>query len=267
MRVTVRAALAGVAAAFLSVTPAVVWCQGQGLEAGFDDARFAVVDSLHVAGNVAGAIEVLESLLSHDPDDVVVLLKATREAIVAGIVSDDREVRDSWYRRGEQYAARAREVAPDDEAALYWLIAAQGRRAVHSPALTAARLGVSVYEGAQELLAGDSLHAGANHALGVLNYEVMKLSSLERFLARTLAPHRILRDTSWENAEFRLRRAVDLEPGFPLYLLDLGKAYFVEGKFELARETLQSLFELPPVDPPADAAFRAEAREYLQRIP
>jgi hypothetical protein len=209
---------------------------------------------------------VLQTLADEHPNDVDILIATAREAVVAGIVSATVERQNEWFEVGEGYANRALELEPGRFDAEYWLVVAQGKRATHSSPLTAARLGISVYEHTHRLLARDSLHAGANHALGVLNFEVMKLSAPMRFIARTLAPHGYLRDTSWENAEFYIGRAVDLEPEFLLYRLDLGKTFYFQGRYEPARRWFQSVLECPPLDVPTDPVFRAEAQRYLGLI-
>jgi cytochrome c-type biogenesis protein CcmH/NrfG len=94
----------------------------------------------------------------------------------------------------------------------------------------------------------------------------MKMSSVKRFLARTILGNRAFRDTSWENAEKFLGRAVALDSTFAMSRLDLGRAYFYQEKFDAARAELEALLGQPIIDP-TDVAFHEEASRYIQRIP
>ena len=177
--------------------------------------------------------------------------------------SGDKKTQNRWYKVGEEYARRATVVAPDGIDGLYWLLAAKGLRSVQTNPLDASRLGTEVYDLANGLLAMDSLHAGAYHSLGVLNYEVMKLTWVERLIATRLLGNRPFRLTSWENAETYLRRATELEPEFIRYQLDLGKMYLKRKQMELARRAFRTVLELPAVHAP-DVVFQEVAAELLQ---
>ena len=139
---------------------------------------------------------------------------------------------------------------------------AKGLRAVRSGAREASALGGEVYDLAHQVLKMDSLHAGAHHALGVLNYEVRKLSRIKRFIAKHFLGADVMGLTSWEDAERYLTRAVELKPDFILFHLDLGHMYLNRKRMVEARIQFERALELPLLEPP-DMRFQEIAERRL----
>ncbi len=222
-------------------------------------------DSLHQAGELISALEFFQDALATHADDVELLWRTAREAVAVGVMAETIDEGKIYFDLAIEYAETALELDASSFVAEYWLVAAQGLRARHAEALIAARLGTAVYERSRSLLERDSLHAGANHALGALNLEVMRLSRIKRFIAVTILGNRAFRDTSWENAETHLVRSVQIDSTFAIARLDLGRAFFYQGELEAARAEFENLLQQPLFDP-TDVAFHDEARNYLQRI-
>ena len=229
------------------------------------EARIAVGDGLHYRLQAREAFEVFRRIVEDSPEHYLALWKAARGAIVLGIMAAERSEQNRWYRVSEDYARRATQVEPDDATGHYWLAAAMGRRAVQTNPTTTARLAAAVYEEAHLVLRLDSLHAGAHNVLGTFNYEVMKMSGFSRFVARTFFGSEGLSRASWKDAERYMTRAVDLDPDFVLYHLDLGKLYVKRDRVEEARAQLQTVLKLPVVHPP-DTTFQRQARQLLSEI-
>ena len=232
------------------------------------DPRVAEGDSLHNLHRVTEALDVFEGIVEEDPGHYEGLWKAAREAVVLGLLAHGTEIENRWFRRGEELAQRAVDVDSAGIDGLAWLVFSKGLRAVQTNPLDASRLGAEVYELAHRILDMDSLHAGAYHALGVLNYEVQKLSRFQRFIATRIMGNRAFRLTSWDNAERYLKRAIELKPKFVLYHLDLGKMHIARKQTELARAALRRVLALPPVEAPdvgfQEVAARLMARTYEQ---
>ena len=95
-----------------------------------------------------------------------------------------------------------------------------------------------------------------------LNYEVMSLSWVERMIARTFMGNDALHDTSWENAEYHLRRAVDTWPDFILFHFDLAQLHRKRGRQEHAIESFRQALTLRAVHP-IDRRLQDQARETL----
>ena len=140
-----------------------------------------------------------------------------------------------------------------------------GRRALNAGNTYAAELAQRVYDDAHAILALDPLHGGAHNLLGKLNYEIMSLSRLERFLARLLVRKRALRDSSWENAELHLGTAVESWPDLILFHFDLAQLYRKRGRDEEARDALTRVSELPALHP-LDPSLKEDAVRHLAEL-
>lgn len=229
------------------------------------EARIAVGDGLHFRMQPLEAFQMFQRVVEDDPEHYVGLWKSAQEAVILGIIALDDDEQTQWFRTGEEYARRAIMVELDDPAGHYWLAAALGRRAVQSDARTTARLAAEVYQEAHVVLRLDSLHAGAHNVLGTFNYEVMKMSGVKRFIARTFFGSEGLDKASWEDAACYTRRAAELDPTSLLYRLDLGKLYFKRNQHDLARTALNEVLQLLSIHPP-DLTFKRQARELLDDL-
>ena len=229
------------------------------------DPRTIEADNLYREHRVVESLEMLEDLLDVEPESYGPLWAAARSAIARGLLSRGREIQNQWYKIGESYARRATEVEPEGLVGLYWLLSAKGLRAAQTGGEEASALGGEVYDLAHQILEMDSLHAGAHHALGVLNYRVRRLSAVERFVARNFLGGDVMSLTTWEDAERYLTRAVELSPSYILFHLDLGRMYLARDRKDEARIHLQRALELPAIEPP-DTRFQMIAERRLAGI-
>ena len=226
------------------------------------DPRVSEANDLYSDHQVMESLQLLEDVIDERPEMYEALWAATRSAVAQGLLSRGRDVQNQWYRIGESYARRATEVEPERLEGLYWLLTAKGLRAAQTGGQDAAALSREVYDLAHQVLDADSLHAGAHHALGVLNYRVRRLSSVERFMASNFMGGDVIDLTSWEDAERYLLRASELRPDYILYHLDLGRMYLHRDQKEEARRHLERALELPEVEPP-DGRFQQIAERRL----
>lgn len=222
-------------------------------------------DSLHAAFDVLAALAIYDSILVSHENDVDVLWRAARECVAMGVLAEGTNLQNSWFIRGEEYAQRAADLAVDDLNVLHWLQTAKGCRSVQSDPLTTARLATEVRDLANRILESDSLHAGATHALGVLNYEVMKLSRVNRFIGQRILGSRAFRGTSWEHAEEYLVRATELEPENTLYWLDLAKLYVRRDGLDQAQAAINRLMQFPELEP-TYRIYKVQAEQLLAQI-
>ena len=226
------------------------------------DPRISEAHDLFLDHRVMESLQLFEDVIDDDPEIFEALWSAARSAIAQGLLSRGRRIQNQWYKIAESYARRATEIEPENLEGLYWLLSAKGLRAVQSGGREASALGGEVYDLAHQVLEMDSLHAGAYHALGVLNYRVRRLSALQRFVARTFLGADVMNLTSWEDAERYLTRAVELRPEYILFHLDLGSMYLNRDRKEEARSHFQRALELPVLEPP-DPRFQEIAERRL----
>jgi len=223
----------------------------------------ARVDSLYWAFDVAGSLAAAEALTGSDPDGAAAW-RAARATVALGMADDDDDAANAWYDRGIAHAERAYAADSLSMDALFWLTATRGRRALVASARDAARLGDQVWRLAHRMLARDPDYAAAHNVLGKLQYEVMTLSRVERFIAKLiLGDNEALQSSSWEGAERAHRRAVELMPDAVIYRYDLGRMLLRRGRLPEALAELRVASTLPPRYP-SDPKFIADARRILR---
>ena len=226
------------------------------------DPRISEAHDLFVDHQVMESLRLFEDVIDEYPEFYEALWGAARSAIAQGLLSRGRETQNQWFKIGESYARRATEVEPDRLEGLYWLLSAKGLRAAQTGGREASALSREVYDLAHRVLEMDPLHAGAHHALGVVNYRVQSLSVIERWVAKTFLGGDVISLTSWEDAGRYLTRAVELRPEYILFHLDLGKMYLNRKRMEEARIQFQRALELPLLEPP-DTRFQQNAERLL----
>lgn len=218
---------------------------------------------LYMAGEPKAALDRLEEHLVADPDDYAALWRAARSAVVLATGEEHHLDQNAWLDPAIVYADRAVELRPEGIDGIYWRGVASGRRALNAGPGYAVELAEVVYEDAHTILEADSLHGGAHNMLGKLNFEVMSLSRIKRFIARTFMGTDALDDASWEDAEHHLRRAAELWPDFVLFHFDLGRLYEKRGPRELAVREFAHALALPAVHP-TDGGLQERARGFLE---
>ena len=222
-------------------------------------------DALYFDGKVEEAFALLIEHVETHPDDYDALWRAARAGVVAGVLRQGITSQNERLDPAIVLGDRAVELHPDGIDGLYWRGAAEGRRALNAGSNYAARLVQRVYDDAHAILALDPLHGGAHNLLGRVNYEIMDLPRIARFLARRLVGNDALHDSSWEDAEAYLTRAAELWPDNVLFQLDLGDLYRRRGREDEARAQLQKVVEMPSVHP-ADDYFKDSARRFLEDL-
>ena len=230
---------------------------------GFGDA-ISEADMLYMAGDPRTSLELLLERLEADSLDYDALWRASRAAVVIGIdiEQQDPNEQNAWLDPALMWAKKAADVNPGHIDGLYWRGVSSGRRAMNAGPGYAVELAQNVYDDAHAILAQDSLHGGAHNMLGKLNYEVMAMSRVKRLVARTFMNKPSLDDTSWEQAEYHLTKAVEEWPGFVLFHFDLAQLYKKRGRREEAvREYIQAA-SLPTVHP-TDRRLQRQAQEQL----
>lgn len=209
---------------------------------------------MYFAGKPAEALIYSDSVLSTS-DDAGLRWRAARAAIAQGMLLPDNTDRRALYDTALSHARRAHALAPQSLDARYWIAAAAGRRAHKNDPIYSAKLAMEVYEQSTAILAVDSMHAGAHHALGRLHTEVMRVPRFVRFVAARVLRVDLAGRANWADAERHSLRAVELEPGTIQFLVDLVDLY---ARAEKKPETKAALERLTaaPLTHPMDAVLR-----------
>lgn len=231
------------------------------------DSLFA--EGIRLAGmHPAAALQCFERVLALDSADVAANWRAaialSDVAAPLGTAASAGR-RDSLLTRAQQDARRAVRLAPANASALFSLGLVLGNTALTKGLKDRVRLAVEIRDLALRAIAADSALDGPHHLLGRWNYEVMQLSGLQRFVARTLLGGRVLGEASWQEARAQLERAVALDSSRIYHRLDLARVYLSRHETAAARSQLFRIRELPD-RVAADTAYRREAQELLRAI-
>ena len=173
--------------------------------------------------------------------------------------------RDRLYQRAERLARRAVAVNPNAPDALFVLSNAVGRAALTKSPKERVKVANEIYDYATGALGLDHRHDGAYHVLGRWNAEIMRLSSVQRFFAKSFMGGKRFSMASWDEAEKYLERAVELKPTFIYHRLDLAEVYVERHKYAKARAQLEVIPTLPRQDD-SDPTYVRDAQALLERI-
>jgi tetratricopeptide (TPR) repeat protein len=173
--------------------------------------------------------------------------------------------RDSLYARAERLARRA--VAADSMGAdgHFALAAAVGRASLSKGKKERIRRARTIRDEAMRAIALDPRHDGAYHVLGRWNAEIMRLSGLSRFFAKSLLGAGIFGEASWDGAISNMERAVALDPGRLYHRLELAQIYVDRKRYDDARAQLRELEALPDREI-MDSVYRREAEALDKKI-
>ena len=173
--------------------------------------------------------------------------------------------RDSLYARAESLARRA--VAADSTRAdgHFALAAAVGHASLTMGKKARIRRAAVIRDEARRAVAIDSTHDGAYHVLGRWHAEIMRLSGLSRFFARSFLGAGIFREASWDSATANLERAVALDPRRVYHRLELAEVYAQRKRYDEARRQLAEVEVLPEREL-RDSAYKREAGALAARL-
>ena len=173
--------------------------------------------------------------------------------------------RDSIYARSERYARRAVELDSTGADGHYVLAAAIGRASLTKSKKERVRRAAEIRAEALRALEIDPNHHKTDHVLGRWNAEIMRLSGLTRFFAKTFLGGSIFNAASWDSAETYMNKAVALSPENIYHHLDLAEILIDRDRYSEARIHLNQVITLPVYDV-MDPAYQARAEALLKQI-
>jgi hypothetical protein len=216
----------------------------------------------------AAALERFEILLRADTLD---LEASWRAAIARSDMAlplrekSSRSRRDSLLGQAQADARRAVRMAPTDVRALFALGMVLGNTALTRGIREKVRMSNEIRSLALRAVAADSTHDGAQHLLGRWHYEVRRLSGFERFIARSFLGGEEFGKASWNEAQRRLERAVELAPERIYHRLVLARVLAARTDKVAAAAQLTRIGALPD-QVAADSTYRREAGEMLVKL-
>jgi tetratricopeptide (TPR) repeat protein len=230
----------------------------------------------HIAMGVArveardpqAALEHFRAQLATDPDSYEANWRAALALIDIGKQTPDSVPsarRDSMYAEAERYARKATEANPGDAEGHFVLSAAVGRASLTKSKRERVRRATEIREEALKAIEINPRHDGAYHVLGRWNAEIMRLSALERFFAKSFLGGSVFNQASWDRAVEYMETSVTLAPTTIYHHLDLAEVYVDRKRYTDARRHLQQIATLPVVDV-MDPRYQGDAVQLLTRI-
>ncbi len=193
-------------------------------------------------------------------------LSSAEQILAQARAHDDPEVRRQLYELVEDRATRALEADPDDLEARWWRIAAKGLRVDDVSPRTKIRLAGEVHEDATRILATDSLHPGAHHAMARIHAGIMRLNPVVRYIAVRLVGESTLRQAAWEDAEWHIARAMEGEPDALVHRYELVRMLQSQRRYDEAEAVIATLLALPD-HRPMDPVVRDRALSLREELP
>jgi tetratricopeptide (TPR) repeat protein len=197
--------------------------------------HIAMGDRDHAAMNAPGALHQYQEAMKIEPNSYDALWKGAREAVDVGEYAA-RPQRDSMYTLAEQYARRAVQANPGDAEGHFHLARSLGRKALSLGKRDQVKYAGDVRLHALAALELDPKHAGALHVMGMWNYNVMKLSGMARFMAKTFLGGKVFDSANWNDAQRFMEESVAADPVRIVHHLDLARVYAARGNREKATE-------------------------------
>ena len=225
----------------------------------------ALGDREHVAMNAPAALRHYEEAVKADPRSYDGLWKASRAAVDVGEYNPDDKERERLYSEAELYARRAVEVNPADADGHAELARALGRKALSLGKKDQVKYAGDVRSAALEALKINPKNPAALHVMGKWNYEVLRLSGITRFMAKTFLGGKVFDSANWDDAQRYMEESVAVDPNRLVHHLDLARVYEARGNKEKAREQYEAVMK-GPIGDFNDKKYQAEAAEEIKEV-
>jgi tetratricopeptide (TPR) repeat protein len=173
--------------------------------------------------------------------------------------------RDSLFARAETLARRAEAADSLGPEGHFAVAATVGRASLGMGKKERIRRAKIIRDEALRTIELDPEYDGAYHVLGRWNAEIMRLSGLSRFFAKSFLGAGIFRQASWEGAITNLQKAVELDPARIYHRLELARIYADRKRYQEARDQLSQIDALPDREL-LDPVYRERAAALAKRI-
>lgn len=173
--------------------------------------------------------------------------------------------RDSLYQQAERYARRAVISNPAGADGHFALAASIGRTSLTMGRKARIRRAAIIRSEALRAIALNPRHDGAYHILGRWNAEIMRISGLGRFFAKSFLGAGIFNQASWGKAIYNMEKAVQLDPGRLYHHLELAEIYAEHKRVADAKTQLHLVVSLPDREV-MDSVYKRQAATLRRRL-
>ncbi len=225
----------------------------------------AMGDRENAAMNAAGALQHYEAAVKADPKAYDANWKAAREAVDLGEFNASDEERERLYAKAELYARRAVEANPGDAEGHFHLARSLGRKALSLGVRERVKYAGDIRNQALEALKLNPKHPGALHVMGMWNYNIMKLSGMSRFMAKTFLGGGVFDSANWDDAQRYMEESVAAEPNRLVHHLDLARVYAARGERDRARAQYEAVIR-GTVTEYNDRQYQRQANEEISGV-
>ncbi|HEX6251718.1 MAG TPA: tetratricopeptide repeat protein [Gemmatimonadaceae bacterium] len=227
--------------------------------------HIAAGDEAYVLRDAAGALAHYELAAAADSLSHEAWWKASRSAADLEPRARGTARHAALLQKAESYARRAVALRSDGAEGHFALARALGVAARSRGARDRVRYASDVRNHALACLRYDPAHSGCLHIMGAWNAEVMRLTGLERFVARRLLGGRAFGSASWAEAIRYMEAAVAAAPDRIVHRTELAEIYADRGRFADARREYETALRIEPGDY-NDSLYKAGARNALDRM-
>jgi len=173
--------------------------------------------------------------------------------------------RDSLYQQAQRYAGRAVASNPAGADGHFALAASIGRTSLTLGRKARIRRAAIIRSEALRAIALNPRHDGAYHILGRWNAEIMRISGLGRFFAKSFLGAGIFNQASWGKAIYNMEKAVQLDPGRIYHHLELAQIYAERKRVADAKTQLHLVDSLPDREV-MDSVYKRQGAALRRRL-
>ena len=231
--------------------------------------HLAIGDSLWEALAPEASLEHYLAAITMDPSSADGWWKYARSQVDVAkqLMGDEfKDTRDSVYAIATAYAQEAvlaDSLDPDTHFALALALGQLSRTRGGKERVKFAR---QIYDASARALQLAPDHDGAEHIIGAWHAEVMRLSGISKFFAKTLFGGGFLDRGSMDSAAAHLERAVELKPSYVFHHLELAEIYVDLKRFEDAERHLEAVAPLSPTSDVLDDYYKERSARLLDDL-